>query len=92
MDKHKPQFTVRRTEEFVQKCNELSKAYGRLTELINAVDWSLQTRPHYYDHLAGEFYLLKSGALSNPAFPKLKILYKILEAESTVVMLEIDDD
>jgi len=49
MSKHKPQFTIQRTEEFVQKCNELSKVYGRMVDLINAIDWGIRkkTSPIY---------------------------------------------
>jgi hypothetical protein len=92
MPNHKPQFSINRTEEFVQKCHELSKVYGRLTDLINSVDWALARKPHTFNKISGDYYLLKTSMLSNPEFPKLIIVYRILEADNKVVLLDIDDE
>jgi len=92
MSKHKPQFSIQRTEEFIQKCNELSKVYGRMVDLINAIDWALERMPHLYTQITTDYYLLKTGQLSNPNFPKLKIMYKIIASENKVILIDIDDE
>jgi hypothetical protein len=69
----------------------LQKRYGRLLHLLQAIDWALARRPHHFSNVTGEYYLLKTGELSNPAFPQLKIVYRISEEENTVVLLDIDD-
>ena len=89
---HKPQYTIKRTEEFIRKSQEIRTIYKRFTEMINAIDWALQRRPHFFTNVSGEFYLLKTKELSNPDFPKLKILYRIVESESLVVLMDIEDE
>jgi hypothetical protein len=92
MAEYKPQFTIERTEKFIQNCNELSKIYGRLTDLINAVDWVLSRHPHLYKQIVSNYYLFKSSQLSNREFPKLKIMYIIHEDLNKVTLMDIEDD
>jgi hypothetical protein len=89
---HKPQYTIIRTEEFIQKAHELGKVYNRFTDLIKAIDWALERTPHMFVKLTNDFYLLKTAQLSNPNFPKLNILYRIVQAANNVILIDIDDD
>jgi hypothetical protein len=92
MAKHKPQFTIIKTEEFIQKCDGLSKVYGRITDLINAACWNLERKRHLYLQISTEYYLWRSSVLANPAFPQVKVMYRIIEAENKVILIDIDDD
>jgi hypothetical protein len=62
-----------------------------VTDLIQAIDWALMRKPHYFTQVSGDFYLLKTDQLDNPDFPQIKVLYKINEADNTVILLDIDD-
>ena len=89
---HKPQYTINRTEEFIRKSQEIKKSYKRVTDLINAIDWALERKPHIFTQVSGEFYLLKTSELSNPDFPLLKILYRVIQEKNIVVLIDIEEE
>jgi len=89
---HKPEYTINRTEGFIKKNQELRAVYSRMAELISAIDWALERKPHTFTQIINDYYLLKTGQLSNPDFPQLKILYYINENEKIVVLIDIEDD
>jgi len=88
----KPQYKVIRTEDFIQNLHEISKRYGRVTELNNAIEWALARKPHKFNNIANDFYFWITGELSNPALPKVKIVYRILEDSDTVMLLTIEEN
>lgn len=55
--KYKPSYSIRRTEEFIEKTNELSKLYKRTPDLIKAVDWALCRKPHHFQNISSNYYL-----------------------------------
>jgi hypothetical protein len=89
---HKPQYQINRTEEFIKKSQELRSRYNRVTDLINAIDWVLTRKPHFFTNLIGEYYLLVTDQLSNPDFPKVKVFYRIIEETNIVVLIDIEED
>jgi len=91
MPGYKPSYQIKRTEEFIQKSNELRKQYKRTPELITAIDWALCRKPHYFQNISGDFYLWVTEELSNEEFPTVKILYKILEEDQIVILLDIEE-
>jgi len=88
----KPQYRVIKTEDYVQNLHELSKQYGRLTELNDAIEWALARMPHKFNNIANDFYFWVTEELANPDFPKVKIVYRILESSSTVTLLTIEEN
>lgn len=89
--KHKPQYTINRTEAFIRQSQEIRKDYERFQQLLDAVDWALQRKPHSFSNVSGNFYLLKTKELPNPEFTQFKVLYNILEEEKIVVLINIDE-
>jgi len=87
---HKPHYKVTKTEECLQNLHELSKNYGRATELVNAIEWALARKPHQFNHLANDFYFWITDEL-NIQFPVVKIVYRINEEEHTVIVLTIEE-
>jgi hypothetical protein len=88
---HKPQYKVIKTEEFIKNLNDLSVRYGRMTELANAIEWALARKPHHFNNLANDFYFWITEELMNHDFPVVKILYRIIENDSSVILLTIEE-
>jgi hypothetical protein len=88
---HKPQYSIVRTEEFIAQTQELKKRYQRMPDLIRAIDWALERKPHWFSPASGKYYLWKTEELSNHAFPEVKVLYKIDEENMKVILMSIDD-
>ena len=84
-------YTIRRTEDFIKKSHELGKRFSRVKELIKAIDWALERRPHYFTNISSDYYLWVTTELSNDDFPEVKILYKIVEDDFEVVLLDIEE-
>ena len=89
---HKPKYTINRTESFIRQSQQIRKRHERFGELLNAIDWALQRKPHFFSNVSGNYYLLKTKELANPDFPKLKVLYHIVEEDWIVVLINIEDD
>jgi hypothetical protein len=87
----KPRYRVIKTEECLQQLNELSKLYGRATELIDGIEWALARNPHRFTQLAHDFYFWITDELTNIKFPTVKVVYKINQEESTVIILSIEE-
>lgn len=86
-----PRYKIHKTEKFIQNSQALRARYSRVTELLQSVDWHLMRMPHRFTQLAGGYYLLRSGQLENPAFPRVNILYMINYEDESVTILEIED-
>jgi hypothetical protein len=87
-----PTYSIIRTEYFIFKSNELRKKYPTLTELNRTIDWALARKPHFFNQFIGEFYFLITEELSNPQFPDVKILYRIIEQDYKVVLIDIEEN
>ena len=90
MKPHKPSYTVTKTEDFIKKCQVIRKEFDRFNDLIDAVVWALERKPHFYSQVSGDYYVLVSDALADSSFPSVKILYKIFPDEYRVTLLEIE--
>jgi hypothetical protein len=88
---HKPKYQIKRTEQFIRKCQDLKKSYSRVQELIQSIDWHLSRKPHYFSNISGDYYVLKTGLLSNPQFPQLSVLYLINEEEDSIMLIDINE-
>jgi len=88
---HKPQYLINKTEKFIRKSQELKGRYNRVFELLQSIDWHLERKPHHFNNVAGDYYLLKTGQLSNPEFPQVNVVYMINEEHSTVILLDIEN-
>lgn len=86
-----PGYKLVRTEEFIQKSFEISKKFPRVIELNQSIDRALFRKPNMLTQLLGEFYFLVTVELTNPYFPEVKVLYKIIESEYKVVLLDIEE-
>lgn len=62
-----------------------------MPELIQAIDWSLSRKPHFFTHIAADYYLWVTEELESDDFPVVKILYRVLAEEQVVVLLSIDE-
>lgn len=63
-----------------------------MTELNQVIDWTLARKPHIFNQIIGEFYFLKTEELANPQFPDVKILYRIIEQDFKVVLIDIEEN
>jgi hypothetical protein len=87
-----PSYHVDRSEDFIRQFNDLRKHYSRLGDLMDSIDWALARRPHYFNKLAGDFYLWVTQELDNSQIPKVKILYRIFEEDHRVLLFAIEED
>jgi hypothetical protein len=87
----KPQFAIVKSEEYIANLNQLTKRYGRLVELNDAIEWALSRKPHYFDKVANDIYLWITQGLMSDDFPIVKIIYRIIEDKNTVVIITIEE-
>lgn len=87
----KPSYTVSTTAEFNVRFQELSKRYVRMPQLLDAILWTLERIPHKFTQFMNDLYVLPTGKLDNPEFPEVRVLYRVIESESRVIIMDIDD-
>jgi hypothetical protein len=91
MRERKPLYSIHRTENFISKTKQLSKVYPRLSEFLNAIDWALMRRPHHFNNIIADFYLWVTAELESDEFPNVKIIYRIDEDNSKVILMEMEE-
>lgn len=85
-------YKIKRTEKFIQNTSNLKSSYPRVTDLINAIDWTLQRSPHRFTNTVTNYYLWVTSELASEDFPEVKILYMIDEVEKEVTLIDIEEN
>jgi hypothetical protein len=83
-------YKIIREPDFDRKILEIAGNFKRLKELDDAIDWALARKPHYFNEITNEFYYWVTEQLTNDQFPQLKILYRIVDSEKTVYLIDVE--
>jgi len=91
MATHRRQYQIRKTEKYIAESQKLHKSFNRVTDLLKAIDWALERKPHSFTLVSGDYYMLVTGQLSNEEFPEVRVLYLINEDELFVMLINISE-
>ena len=89
--KHKKAYEVVKTEEFIQQFHDIRKRYPKSTDLINAIVWALERHPHKFENITQDYYHWITDELANAEYPTVKVLYKIIDQDSKVIMMAVEE-
>jgi hypothetical protein len=93
MKRELPQkYVIHRTEKFIEQSHALEQKYSRIPELIKAIDWALERRPHYFNHISSNYYFWVTEDLTEYGFPEVRIMYMIKEEDYIVLLIDIEEN
>jgi hypothetical protein len=83
-------YQVLKTEEYIQQFNEIYTRFPKSIELDNAIIWALERYPRGFENLSQTFYHWITDELASPDYPVVKIVFRLNENQSKVVLLSIE--
>lgn len=83
-------YQIIREPDFDAKMFEIAKQYPRLNELECAIDWALSRKPHDFNAITNEYYFWVTQEFTNHEFPSLKIVYRIVQSERRVYLIDVE--
>jgi hypothetical protein len=83
-------FTVIATTRFSQQLTDIFEPYPRMEDLDRAIRWSLTRNPRSMGfEVDGNLYVWVTSQLPAKSVPKVKIVYKVKDAEKEVLLISI---
>jgi hypothetical protein len=82
-------YTIIRSKKFEVQVKAICGHYSRMNELDEAIDWYLSRAPRNEFHLGDNFYLWVTDELPAENIPRVRMAYKVDDANQQVTLLEI---
>ena len=79
-----------REPSFDTAISDIAETHHRMGEIDSAIDWGLARCPTAFHNFKEDFYLWKMEQIGD-GFPQILIVYRYVEAESTVYLIEAFD-
>lgn len=84
-------YTIIQTQEYIEQFNEIIKRFPKAAALNDAIIYALQRYPRGFDNLVQNFYHWVTDELASSDFPVVKIIFRVFDQKSEVVILSIEE-